>query len=61
MLTAEIKEQFKEAPPSYCRRCRGPIYWQALKLGKRRPVDALTFGPHYCRFTDKNTQLKEKG
>lgn len=44
------KEQLREAPPSRCRRCGQPIYWErkSLKDNRRWPVDALTLEYHVC-------------
>jgi len=41
-------EQLKVAPPSKCRYCGGPIYWEQLPSGKKRPVNATDFEAHYC-------------
>lgn len=44
------EEQLKEAPPSTCRYCLEPIYWEKLKdVGNKvRPVDADTLESHNC-------------
>lgn len=54
-------EQLREAPPSTCRYCGGPIYWELLPKGRRQPVDATDFGRHNCgnRATEKNHPKKE--
>jgi hypothetical protein len=41
-------EQKREAPPSTCRYCGEPIYWEALPGGKKRPVNATDLEAHYC-------------
>jgi len=48
-------EQLKKAPPSTCRYCGEPIYWEALPDGKKRPVNAADFERHYC-----NERLKRR-
>jgi len=54
-------EQLREARPSTCRYCGGPIYWEQLPGGAKRPVDATDFGRHNCarRGTEKNRPKKE--
>jgi hypothetical protein len=41
-------EQKKEAPPSTCRYCGEPIYWETLPGGKKRSVNATDFERHLC-------------
>jgi hypothetical protein len=41
-------EQKREAPPSTCRYCGEPIYWEALPGGKKRSVNATDFERHLC-------------
>ena len=41
-------EQVAQAPPSRCRYCGRPIYWETMTSGKKRPVDALDFDSHLC-------------
>ena len=41
-------EQKREAPPSTCRYCGEPIYWEALPSGKKQPVNATVFERHDC-------------
>ena len=54
-------EQKKEAPPSTCRYCGEPIYWETLRGGKKRPVNATDFERHVCekRGAGENPPRKE--
>jgi hypothetical protein len=53
-------EQLTEAPPSTCRYCGGPIYWELLPDGKKQPVDATDFGRHNCgKHGTENRPKKE--
>jgi len=47
-----IAEQFKMATPSTCRYCGKPIYWEVMPDKKKKPVDAVSLEPHYCKHTN---------
>lgn len=46
-------EQLREAPPSTCRYCGEPIYWEVLRSGKKQPVNATDLKRHNCRRGDR--------
>ena len=53
-------EQKREAPPSTCRYCGEPIYWEALRSGKKQPVNATDFERHICNKRREESLPTEK-
>jgi len=41
-------EQKREVPPSTCRYCGEPIYWETLPGGRKQPVNATNIERHNC-------------
>jgi hypothetical protein len=53
-------EQLSAAPPSTCKYCGEPIYWETLPKGKMQPVDATSLRKrHYCVRETKQAPRKE--
>lgn len=51
-------EQLSAAPPSTCKYCGEPIYFESLAKGKAQPVDAAGFKRHYCLRGKAKTEPK---
>ena len=52
--------QKREAPPSTCRYCGEPVYWEVLPSGKKQPVNATDFKRHLCYVYKTKKEYLEK-